>query len=83
MPEARGGSREDNPTSNVTGSGPEELPHVQGQRRQPRGATPPLRSGAAAKKSYPMSKEKWLCRHRRAEREQLHVQGQEGRPPPR
>ena len=34
----------------------------------PRGATPHLRSGVAAGRSYPMSKEWWLCRLRRAER---------------
>jgi len=36
--------------------GREELPHVQGQRQQPRGATLRLRSGAAAERSYQMSK---------------------------
>ena len=59
----------------------EELPHIQGQGRQPRGATPHPRSGAAAKRSYPMpevrvvakmsnrtSKERWLCGCRRAEK---------------
>ena len=35
-------------------SGREELPHVWGQRRQPRGATPHPRSGAVAETSYPM-----------------------------
>ena len=34
----------------------------------PRGATPHLRSGAAAKRSYPTSKERWLSGHRRAKR---------------
>ena len=33
-----------------------------------RGATPCLRSGAAAKRSYPTSKERWLLGHRRPER---------------
>ena len=33
-----------------------------------RGATPPLRSGAAAERSDPTSKEWWLPRCRRAER---------------
>ena len=32
-----------------------------------RGATPPLRSGVVAERSNPMSKERWLCGHRRAE----------------
>ena len=40
------------PTSEVRGSGREELPHVRGQRQQPGGATPRPRSGAAAKRSY-------------------------------
>ena len=34
----------------------------------PRGATPRPRSGAAAERSYPTSKEQWLRGHRRAER---------------
>ena len=29
---------------------------------------PRLRSGVAAERSYPTSKEQWLCRHRRSER---------------
>ena len=36
--------------------------------RARRGATPCLRPGAGAERSNPMSKERWLCRHRRAER---------------
>ena len=36
-------------------SGQEELSHVQGQGRQPRGATPQPRLGAAAETSYPMT----------------------------
>ena len=34
----------------------------------PRGATPRLRSGAAAERSNPTSKEQWLCLRRREER---------------
>ena len=34
----------------------------------PRGDTPCLRSGAAAKRSNPTSKQQWLCGLRRAER---------------
>ena len=34
----------------------------------PRGATPRPRSGVAAERSNPMSKERWLCGCRRAER---------------
>ena len=34
----------------------------------PRGATPHPRSGAVAERGNPSSKERWLCRCRRAER---------------
>ena len=44
------------------------LPHVRGQGRRLRGVTPCPRSGAAAKRSNPMSKEQWLQGRRRAER---------------
>jgi len=37
-------------------------------QEQLRGATPCPRSGAAAGRSYPMSKEPWLHGHRKAER---------------
>ena len=40
------------PPSKVSG-GREETPCVQSQGRQPGGATPHLRSGAVAKRSYP------------------------------
>ena len=43
-----------------------EQPHARGQGRWPRGATPSPKSGAAAGRSYPTSKERWLRRHRRA-----------------
>ena len=56
------------PTSEVRGSGRDELPHAQGQGRQPTGNTPCPRSGAAAKRSNPTSKERRLCGRRRAER---------------
>ena len=49
-------------------NGREELPRVQGQKRQPRGATPHPKSEEEAKRSNPTSKERRLCRHRRAER---------------
>ena len=41
----------------------EELPHVQGQGRWPRGSTPPLRSGEAATEELPhvQGKRQWLC----------------------
>ena len=38
------------------------------KRERLRGATPHPRSGAAAKRSYPTSKEWWLHGHRMAER---------------
>ena len=44
------------PTSKVRSGGREELPHVQGQEQQLRGVTPHPRSGAVAKRSYPMPK---------------------------
>ena len=47
-------------------SGREELPHAWGQRWWPGGATTRLRSGAAAERSNPTSKERWLRRRRRA-----------------
>ena len=37
-------------------------------QERPRGATPCPRSGVAAERSNPMSKEQQLCGHRRAER---------------
>ena len=55
-------------TYEVRGGGREELPCVQGQRWQPGGATPCPRSGAAARRSYPTSKEQWLRGCRRAKR---------------
>ena len=39
-----------------------------GAQAQTRGATPCPRSGAAAKRSNPTSKERWLHGHRKAER---------------
>ena len=39
-------------------SGREELPHLRGQGQRPRGASPPPRSGAAAEKSFPRSKDR-------------------------
>ena len=41
---------------------------MRGQGWQPRGATPHPRSGAAAGRTNPTSKEQWLRRHRRAYR---------------
>ena len=41
-------------------SGQEELPQVQGQGQQPRGAIPHPRSGAVAKRNYPTFKEQQL-----------------------
>ena len=48
--------------------GQEELPLAQGQGQWPRGATPRLRSGVVARRSYPTSKEWWMGGHKRAER---------------
>ena len=53
------------PTSKVRGRNRED-PMPEGQR--PRGATPRPRSGAAAERSNPTSKEQWLHGRRRAER---------------
>ena len=44
------------PTSEVRGGSREELPYARGQGRQPQGATPCRRSGAAAETSNLMSK---------------------------
>ena len=72
------------PTSGVRGAGREELPHVQGQGRQPGGATP--RPG----RSYPTSgvrgsgwEELPAAQAQEDQEELLHVQGQEGRPRPK
>ena len=54
--------------SKVKGGGREELPHVRRQGQRPGRATPRPRPRVAAGRSNPMSKERWLCRHRRAER---------------
>ena len=53
------------PTSAVRGRSREDPMR---ERRQPRGATPRPRSGAAAGRSYPTFKEWWLCGCRRAKR---------------
>ena len=45
-----------------------ELHPARGQGLQPEEATPRPRSGAAAERSNPTSKERWLCWHRTAER---------------
>ena len=49
-------------------SSQEELPHVGGQGWWLGGATPHLRPGAAAGRSNPTSKERWLRGRRRASR---------------
>ena len=56
------------PTPEVRGRGRDKLPHARGQGQRPRQATPCQRSGAAAERSNPMSKEQRLRGHRRAER---------------
>ena len=42
--------------SEVRGTGQDKLPHARGQGCEPRGATPRSRSGAVAKRCYPMPK---------------------------
>ena len=64
----RRNGQEELPKSKVRGSGQEELPHFRGQGWWPRGATPHPRPGAVAGRTSPMSKERWLCGHRRAYR---------------
>ena len=54
------------PTSKVRGGGQEELPHVQGQGRWPRGATLRPRPGVVAGRSNPTSKDRRLHGCRRA-----------------
>ena len=49
-------------------AGGEELPLAQGQEWLPRGALARSRSGAAAERTNPTSKERLLCGRRRAER---------------
>ena len=56
------------PTSEVRGGSREELPHIQGQGQWRTRATPCPRSGVAAERSNPTSKERWLHGCRRAER---------------
>ena len=56
------------PSPKVRGGGREELPHVRGHGWRLEGAPPPTRSGAAAERSNPTSKERWLCGRRRADR---------------
>ena len=55
------------PTSEVRGSSREELPHVRGQGWRPAGRSYPMPNvRAAAERSSPMSKERWLHGCRRA-----------------
>ena len=63
-----GAAEKSYPTSNVRGGGREELQHTQGQGQPPRQATPCPRSGAAAGRSNPTSKEWQLSRRRRTKR---------------
>ena len=78
-------------TSEVRGSGGDELPHVRGQGRRPRGATLLPRLGAAAGRTYPTPEARGHGREEqphlqgavavRAQEgleELFHVQGQEG-----
>ena len=52
----RRNSREELPKSEVRDDGREELPHIRGQGRQPRGATLRPKSGAVAEKRYPRTR---------------------------
>ena len=63
MPEGQAAKRSTS-TSEVRGSG-RECQAATAQERL-RGATPPPRSGVAAGRSYPTSKERWLPRRRGA-----------------
>ena len=56
------------PTSVVRGGGQDELSHVRGQRWWHRGTTPCPKSGEAAERSNPTSKERQLLWQRRAKR---------------
>ena len=62
--EVRGGDERSYPASEVRGGDREEIPQERGQGRWPRGDTPQTRPGAVARKTGPMSKERWLhgCR---------------------
>ena len=62
----RRNGREELPKCEVRGGGQEELPRVQGQGRQPGGASPHPRTRVAAGRTNPTSNEWWLRRHRRA-----------------
>ena len=71
MPEARGSDERSYPASQVRGGGREEIPHgpsprpgATGGRSYPTPLSP--RPRAAARSTNPMSKEPWLCGHRRA-----------------
>ena len=66
MAQTAGAAERSYPMSEVRGGG-RECQAVTAQER-PRGATPRPRSGAAAKRSYPMYKEWQLRWRRRAER---------------
>ena len=73
----RAAARRSYATSEIRGSGQEcqagtaqerlrGVTQVRGQGQQPRGATPHPRPGAAARRSNPTSKKRWLRGHRRA-----------------
>ena len=67
-PRPRSGTATKSTRLQLRRSSREELPHTRGQGQRPRQATPCQRSGAAAERSNPMSKERRLRGHRRAER---------------
>ena len=68
------------PTSEVSGSGGEELSHVGSQGQWQGRATPCPRSGAAAGKSSPTSIERLLLRRKRGERNHAKFKVRKGNP---
>ena len=66
--DSAGAAERSSPTSEARGGSREELPPTRGQGQRPGGATPRPRSGVAAERSNPTSKEQWLCQLRRAQR---------------
>ena len=61
-------ARRSHPASKVRGGSREEPPQAQGQGQWPGRATPRPEPRVVARRSNPTSEERWLCRHRRAER---------------
>ena len=68
LPEVRGGSQMELSQARGQGHWPRGATPGRRSGRRPRGATTSPRSGEAAGRSYPTSKERWLCGRRRAKR---------------